>query len=149
MKNELTQKRCEQKRAYRKTHKTYSLNYTNKEAEELEDLAQRKQMSVPEYLKATAKKERHNTSYIVPKDSQLSELIISIRRIGNNINQMARFANERNNITIKDFEFLNHELRRLEEIITTALTNPPTLEMLIREYFETDSSAKDKLKELL
>lgn len=114
----------EQKQAYRKSRKEYALILGLNESKILEDYAKNKNMSATEFMKALIKAYQNNTEYILPKENMLRELIIEMRRIGNNINQIARFINTNKVLSLHDFKMLEKHLSRLEKQIATALTNP-------------------------
>jgi hypothetical protein len=114
----------EQKQAYRKNRKEYTIIFSLDEAKQVEGYAREKQMSVIEFIKAYIKKYKNDGAYILPKDEVLKNLIIEIRRVGNNINQIARYINTNKHINENDLKILEDRLSKLEKIIVGALTNP-------------------------
>jgi hypothetical protein len=125
MENEDQRKKWrEQKQAYRKSRREYILICSNDEAQILEKYANEKQMSVTEFIKSYLKKYKTDNEYVLPNDDVLKNLIIEIRRIGNNLNQVARYVNANKTISENDFQIIENRLSELEKIIVNALTNP-------------------------
>ncbi len=64
-------------------------------------------------------------SYLVPPDieSRLDELVLILRGVGNNINQLARYSNEMRYFL--ETEAVRSQVRKLEEEIRKFLTEPP------------------------
>ena len=115
----------EQKQAYRKTRKEYTLVFSSEYAVQLEEFAKEKSMQVPEFIKSLLKAYQNDTEYIFPKENELKTLILEMRKIGNNINQIARYINTNKVISINDFKMLQDRLSELEKIITAVFNNPP------------------------
>lgn len=61
--------------------------------------------------------------YIVPADSKVRVLELELRRIGTNINQLARKAN-RDGVEVQDIEEALELVYRLEDAVTEAMRNP-------------------------
>ena len=114
----------EQKQAYRKNRKEYTLTLSLEESTQLEGFATVKNMQVLEFIKSLLKAYQNNTGYILPKDNTLKELVIEIRKIGNNINQITRFINTNKRISESDIKMLQELLSQLEQIIVHTMTNP-------------------------
>ncbi|OFX27008.1 MAG: hypothetical protein A2033_16060 [Bacteroidetes bacterium GWA2_31_9] len=68
-----------------------------------------------------------NQKFMLPDENMLHQLLISIRRIGNNINQIAYRVNSFKNLSLNDEKSLYSYLEELEQIIINAMTNPPLL----------------------
>ena len=116
----------EQKQAYRKNRKEYILILTPEQSLKVEELAIEKQMSVQEYLKALLKANSEGNGYVVPKDNELKYLVLEIRKIGSNVNQIVRHINTVKAISVHDIQRLKERLLELEHLILNSLTNPPT-----------------------
>lgn len=114
----------EQKQAYRKSRKEFTVIFSLEEAKQIEAYAAEKQMSVIEFIKSYVKTYKTDSEYILPKNAELKNLILEIRRIGNNINQIARYINTNKRINENDLKILEDRLSQLENIIVDALTNP-------------------------
>lgn len=60
----------------------------------------------------------------IPNQQIISELKISIRRIGNNLNQIAKLANSQKELTPQLWEEAYQKLQQLEELIQENLSHP-------------------------
>lgn len=114
----------ELKQAYRKNRKEYTLVFSTEYAVQLEILAKEKGMPVPEFIRSLLKAYQNDTGYILPKENELKALILEMRKIGNNINQIARYINTNKTISIHDFKTLQDRLTDLEKLIVSSLTYP-------------------------
>lgn len=122
------QKRKEQ---IRKAKEQY---YTRKKRREL-------YFEKEEYLRVFKEAERHNSKlglflkncifgyldrqYVVPDPEQLNRIEITIRGIGNNINQIARYANSVRTLGIFHAKRLDNLVNQLEDEISCFIKNPP------------------------
>ena len=70
--------------------------------------------------------------YVLPDKQQLHNLEIGFRRIGNNINQVARICNARQEARYNDVVVLQQQLIALEKLVTSYLIQPMTLENLVK-----------------
>ncbi len=114
----------EQKQAYRKNRKEYILILTPDQALKVEMIAKEKQMSVQEFIKELIKATETTNGYVVPKDSQLKTLVLEIRKIGSNINQITKHINTNKYVSIYDIQRLKERLSQLENIIISSLSMP-------------------------
>lgn len=114
----------EQKRIYRQKRKEYSLILTMHEAKELKKFAQQKKMKVPAFLKSLIKAYSKKTEYILPDDNTLQNLILEMRKIGTNINQMAKYVNTNKTISKSEMDGFRIKLDDLEHLIVSKLTQP-------------------------
>lgn len=122
---ELKQKRAEQKRAYRKTHQTINLSFLNEEASEIDKKAQEVGMDIPKYLKALVKANlKGETTFLSPlQERKITEVIIEIKRVGNNINQIIRNVNTSKEVRYGDIRALQQCLTELEKNVIAMLSN--------------------------
>lgn len=114
----------EQKQAYRKNRKEYILILTPEQSLKVEELANEKQMSVQEYIKALLKANTVGNGYVVPKNNELKYLVLEIRKIGSNVNQIVKHINTVKAISIYDIQRLKERLTQLEHLVINSLTNP-------------------------
>jgi hypothetical protein len=114
----------EQKQAYRKNRKEYILILTPEQSLKVEELANEKQMSVQEYIRELLKVTTQGKGYVVPKDSEIKYLILEVRRIGSNINQIVKHINTVKAISIYDIQRIKERLTQLEQLILNSLNNP-------------------------
>ena len=63
--------------------------------------------------------------FVVPDDEVVQRLELAIRRIGTNLNQIARRVNENRVVTELDVEHANRLLAELEQVVTAAFRDPP------------------------
>lgn len=115
----------EAKKVYLSNKKYYTLIFHKDTATRLENAAKEKNMTVREFIKALITSHNNGSGYVVPKDDILKNLIIEIRRIGTNINQITRFIHKDKSIRTEDIQYIENRLSQLEVTIIEALTNPP------------------------
>lgn len=115
----------EQKQAYRKNRKEYILILTPEQSLKVEELANEKQMGVQEYIKELLKANSEGNGYVVPKDSEIKYLVLEIRKIGSNINQIVKHINTVKAVSMYDIQRLKERLTQLEHLVISSLTNPP------------------------
>ncbi len=140
------EQRREAKRRYRARTRTFGLIYSIEEATQLEAEANRYGFKgVPQYLKASISSLRNSTSYVVPKDTSLRNLILSLRKAGGNINQVVRYAHERHDISPNDIAKLIGQLSEMEASIKEALTLPPNIIDVLNEHLNRYPEDRDKL----
>ena len=76
--------------------------------------------------------------YIVPDNDILNELQIIIRKIGNNINQIAKYANSTRTLGIFNAKKIHNKLEFLEDEINNYLAHPPELLELVSKSIENN-----------
>lgn len=94
------------------------------EAIELKKFANQKKMKVPAFLKSLIKAYSKKTEYILPDDNTLQNLILEMRKIGTNINQMAKYVNTNKTISKSEMDGFRVKLDDLEHLIVSKLTQP-------------------------
>jgi hypothetical protein len=121
---EIREKRAEQKRAYRKTHQTINLSFLNEEAIEIDNKAHEKGMDIPKYLKALVKNDLQGKSvFLSPQqEKKIAEVIIEIKRVGNNINQLIRNVHTSKEVRYDDIRGLQQRLSELEKNVINMLS---------------------------
>ncbi len=122
------------KRAYRKTHKAYTLHLPNEDARKLEDRARKKEMNVSQFLKALIRADELNVGYVLPNNTKIVELIATLRKTGGNINQLVRHCHTESHVTYNDIDKLTAQVKSLEAEITKALARPDSIETIIRHF---------------
>lgn len=122
------------KQRYRARHKTYCLNFSLEEAKELERLASKRNLRIPSYIKAFLNASQNHSGYVVPNEETLQALILEIRAIGTNINQLVRYIHTYRVMEYSDIEKLNNRLSSLEYCITTALSHPPAVTDILEQH---------------
>lgn len=127
---DIRKKRAEQKRAYRKTHQTINLSFLNEEARDIDKKAKELRMDIPKYLKALVKADLHGkTTFLTPlQEKNIAEVIIEIKRVGNNINQIIRNVHNSKEVRYDDIRALQQRLTELEKNVIDKLS--PQMEIV-------------------
>jgi hypothetical protein len=123
---DIRHKRAEQKRAYRKTHQTVNLSFLNDEASEIDKKANDNGMDIPKYLKALVKADLNGkATFLSPQqEKKIADVIIEIKRVGNNINQLIRNVHTSKEVRYEDIRALQQRLTELEKNVIDMLSNP-------------------------
>jgi hypothetical protein len=114
----------ELKQSYRKERKEYVFTLKLEQSRKLEALAESMGMSVQEFIKELLKSKINGDGYIVPKNVDISRLILEIRKVGSNVNQIVKHINAEKNVTIYDLQRIKERLTQLESIVVDYFTNP-------------------------
>lgn len=122
---QLKQKRAEQKRAYRKTHQTINLSFLNEEASEIGEKAKKIGIDIPKYLKALVKADMKGKGTLLSplQERKIAEVIVEIKRVGNNINQIIRNVHTSKEVRYDDIRALQQRLSELEKNVVAILSN--------------------------
>jgi hypothetical protein len=123
---DIRQKRAEQKQAYRKAHRTINLSFLNEEANEIDKKANDNGMNIPKYLKALVKADlKGKAIFLSPQqEKKIADVIIEIKRVGNNINQIIRNVHTSKEVRYDDIKALQKRLTELEMNVIDMLSNP-------------------------
>ena len=113
------------KQKYRASRYEWLLVFTLNEEKELREKAEKKKLSLKDYIKV-AISTYDDGRFIVPGDKKIQELILQIRKIGNNVNQLVRYINTNKKLDITDIQKLQKHLAEIEEKIKDLLENPKT-----------------------
>ena len=87
-------------------------------------------------------------TYLPPAEDDVRQLELHLRRIGTNINQLAKKGN-REGISTASLKTAASKVRELEALITDALRDPSDLLSLIRIKLKDEPSFRRQLKELI
>lgn len=113
-------------REYSKRNHRKSIFLNTKEVRFLEKEAKKHKKRFSNFLKEIILNYCHQRHrYIVPDEEQLQEVCLEIRRIGNNINQIARYTNHFRALSLFDAQKVRKDLKELEEFIYHTLKLPP------------------------
>ncbi|MET3539064.1 plasmid mobilization relaxosome protein MobC [Chryseobacterium limigenitum] len=107
----------------RSKHQVIELFLTEKDYERLTKTAQHYGLSRSSFCQQLVLSNISDTVWI-PNQQLISELQISIKKIGNNINQIARIANSKKELTHQLWEEAYQKLHQLEELIKENLSHP-------------------------
>jgi len=86
--------------------------------------------------------------YILPDEDQLRKLEIAYRRVGNNINQIAKKCNSQTSTRYLDVVRLQNQLSALEKETTKYLRKPMTLDRLVESLLK-EPQLLDQVKRTL
>ncbi len=134
------------KQKYRKNHKTVSLSFSFDKAKALHEVATRHGKTPPQFLKCLLDASLHGTGYVLPNDNKLQELLLALRHIGNNINQLTRHVHEKGVITHSDIKYLQQRLMQLEKHVTIALERPPSISDILTEHLDEHPETLQSLR---
>lgn len=129
-------KNRERKRKYRARHYVCTLSLSISEGRKLSQAAQDKKMTIPEYQKAILMASEQATGYVIPNDGILASLLLEIKRLGTNVNQITKHINTAKNVTYGDIEILQAQLEELTQIITQSLKHPEEITQVMTEYLK-------------
>lgn len=107
----------------RSKHQVIELFLTEKDYERLTKTAQHYGLSRSGFCQQLVLSNISDTVWI-PNQQLISELQISIRKIGNNINQLTKLANSQKELTPQLWEEAYQKLQQLEELIKENLSRP-------------------------
>ncbi len=107
----------------RKARPRIGVSLSAPERQQLSKDARRHGMKLPHFIRMAALAYT-GKKYILPDDTTARALEIELRRIGNNINQVARRCNEKKTAEALDIEEANNLLIGLEDAVSAAFRNP-------------------------
>lgn len=107
----------------RSKHQVIELFLTEKDYERLKKSALNQGLSCSNFCQQLVLSNISDMVWI-PNQQLISELQISIRKIGNNINQIARIANSQKELTPQLWEEAHQKLHQLEQVIKENLSHP-------------------------
>lgn len=90
-----------------------------------------------------------NQIYVVPNSEIIEHLIIQIRKIGTNINQIAHHTNTFNTTTQEQLDMIYKLLYTIEEIVVESLSNPPHIETLLQNHIKTFPNDQKRIIEMI
>ena len=103
----------------RKDNRQVSFRVSDSEFERLSEIAESFQMSVPAYVKKRAQGARMRPPKIDREGA--FEIAHQLRGIGNNVNQLARHANEGKTVPPKELESIQKELNEIWQQFNSAI----------------------------
>ena len=112
------------RKEYRKTRIRKEILFLNAEMKTISNKAKHHQIPIGRFIKQATLAYIHQ-KYILPDPSQLHKLEIGIRRIGNNINQIAYLCHRKKSVLLNNIKSLQQEVYALEHEIRERLSNPP------------------------
>lgn len=128
---------AERKREYRKAHRTFSLSFTNAEAQRIAQHVASKGYRVPDYLKQLLRIDMgEGVNYVVPNDGRLQEMALHFRRIGVNINQCVHHVNATREFTKDDLRRLQKHLMELETVVLDSIRKPKDIITVVSKHLQ-------------
>lgn len=121
----------EKKRSFRSSHEEVTISLPLQDAATFEKNASYHNMKLAAYIKACVYA-YVNQGFIVPDNKQIQHLELLLRRIGNNVNQIARTANAVEGNTAEIVTAIQSKVNVLEEELSQHLRQPLNLEVVIR-----------------
>lgn len=163
--NNLTDKLSETERIelqsqWRKAYqKDYHQNYGQKrirktitlslhEDIQLQKVAETYNLKMNDFIKETLFAYLNNV-YVVPNQTQVQELILQIRKIGTNINQIARHINSHQKVEEGQLELIYSLLQQIESSIHRHLCEPDLLEKKLEEILREKPDCIERLQTII
>jgi len=141
------QKLYKQKR--RKTLKYLRLELPQSDFDIIEKMAKRHQMKVATFARQSIFAYL-SQRYLIPQTGELHQLKMEIRKIGTNLNQVARKVNQEQYPDYYQTVFnLKENVNELEQLIKSKFENPPNMIFLLEELFQNNPEMKEQVKSLI
>lgn len=121
----------EKKRAFRAENQEVTIAFPKKDIVIFEENAIYHNMRLADYVKACVYA-YVNQGFIIPDNQQIQKLELLLRRIGNNVNQIARSANTFEEVEKENIQLMQNQINNLEAELSQQLRQPLNLEIAIR-----------------
>ena len=135
-------------REYRRQNIRKEIILTKKEFSVLCKAAEQRKIKLSPFLKKAALC-YVNEHFILPEDSRVNGLELNLRRIGNNINQLIRYAHQKKGISVKDIQALQQQINKLEDEISRALRQPISLRKYLEQLLQDQPEFVAVLEQLI
>ncbi|MCG3167177.1 MAG: hypothetical protein POELPBGB_02961 [Bacteroidia bacterium] len=139
----------DRKKRYRSRHKSVTLSFSMDFAKRLQKEADQYDKTFPDFIKSLVAAHMEGTGYILPKDSNLQTLLLALRRIGNNVNQLTRYVHTEGLLKERDITTMQQHLLEVEREIKIALAQPPSITNMLSEYLSKYPEKVSSLKNWL
>lgn len=140
------QKKYQELYGHKRIRKTISLN--EGEDTQLKKAAQKHNMKLNDFMKQ-AIFGYLNQVYVVPNEEQVQQTIIQLRKVGTNINQIARHINSHQAIEREQIDLLCTLLQQMETSIESHLCTPDRLEEKLKKTLEKEPSYLQKIEQII
>lgn len=140
------QKKYQELYGHKRIRKTISLN--EQEDTQLKKAAQQHNMKLNDFMKQ-AIFGYLNQVYVIPNEEQVQETIIQLRKIGTNINQIARHINSYQAVEQEQINLLYTLLQGMERSIESNLCKPDSLEVQLKKALESAPQYLHKIEQIL
>lgn len=114
------------RKEYKHRTKRVNITLTNNEHFAVEVAAGDQGKRVSAYVK-DAVIEKATNVYLLPEDSVAEDLLLQIRSIGNNINQLTRHIHRSGAISMEHMAQLQGQLKRIEDMVVEKFTQPTNI----------------------
>lgn len=135
-------------RQYRASRKRTEMYLTAKEHERFKSEAKAHGMRLGEFI-------RHaglaylDQSFLLPPGELVHDLKVQIKRIGNNINQVAHLANAKGAVGQAEILACHNWIGQMVRTVQAAMTQPPTLQKVFEQGVKADPTFLEKAQKLL
>lgn len=133
---------------YNRSHKRRNLWFTLEENALIQSEAKRQKRKPSEFAKECILAYL-NQKFLVPNEDAVQEVEVQIRKIGNNINQMAHLANRNKYVGAEEIQTLKQILFHMEDQVEKTLRQPLTLETFITQAIDQDHTCIAKIEAIL
>lgn len=140
------QKKYQELYGHKRIRKTISLNES--EDTELKKAAQKHNMKLNDFMKQ-AIFGYLNQVYVVPNEEQVQETIIQLRKVGTNINQIARQVNRHRTTEKGQLNLIYTLLQQMEISIESNLCTPDSLEKKLKKALENEPSYLQRIEQII
>lgn len=137
----------ERLKAFRKSSHRKDVYLTEREFEVLAAAAKRHGMKLGTFIRLAAMA-YVKTEYLLPSDNAVHELEVSLRRIGNNINQLTKHVHQRG-FTPDDLVAFQQKLNELETQVSQFLRQPLPLAEFLKNLLLQKPEYADTLEQVL
>jgi len=121
----------EYQKRYRQLKVRKEISFSRKEYQRFSVESDRTGLSFNAWVRSTLDAYLDQT-FIVVSPEELQQLIISIRRIGNNINQIVKYAHAQSEVSPEDLVRLITMIKEVEATVEASLHHPELLEQAVR-----------------
>lgn len=132
---------------FEESHTRKAVFLTEKEFEVLAAAAKRHGMKLGTFIRLAAMA-YVKTEYLLPSDSAVHELEVSLRRIGNNINQLTKHVHQRG-FSPEDLVAFQQKLNELETQVSQFLRQPLPLAEFLKNLLLKKPEYADTLEQVL
>lgn len=136
------------RKEYKAKHKRVNITLTNEEYERVGQASSESGQKVTSFVKSTLLKEVDKV-YLLPEDEKVERLILQIRSIGNNINQLTRHIHRSGFISRDDINQLRVALKQVENRVEGEFAQPHDLLGLIEKELASNPNFSEQLSQLL
>ncbi|PCH91047.1 MAG: hypothetical protein COB85_09675 [Bacteroidetes bacterium] len=138
----------EKQKEFREKNVRKEIILTRKEFSVLCKAAKKHKIKLAPFIKQAALAQVAE-KYLLPSDSVVQELELAIRRIGNNVNQLVRYAHQNNYLPKETIAEIQNQLNELEGKISKAFREPLKVHHLVEFAIKKHPELVEQLENLL